>query len=163
MTRLFRTVLAIGVPMVVVASVHAAPLTFRANLTGEQEVPAVDEPTEGTATFRFDPGLRELRYEVRVQSGSGVTQAHLHCAPAGVNGPVVVFLFGPDNAGVNVSGRLAAGTIKNEDIIATEGDPCGKTLNNVASLYDAILEGRVYANVHSTAHPGGVVRAQLFP
>jgi hypothetical protein len=163
MARIFRTVLAIGVPLFLVVSVYAAPLTFRATLTGEQEVPAVDEPTRGTATFRFDPGLREMRYDVRVATGVGVTQAHLHCAAAGVNGPVVVFLFGPDNAGVDVSGQLASGTIKNEDIIATEGEPCGKTLNNVASLYDAILEGRVYANVHSTDHPGGVVRAQLFP
>ena len=92
MARIFRTVLAIGVPLFLVVSVHAAPLTFRATLTGEQEVPAVDEPTRGTATFRFDPGLREMRYDVRVATGVGVTQAHLHCAAAGVNGPVVVFL-----------------------------------------------------------------------
>jgi hypothetical protein len=163
MARIFRTVLALGVPLIIAASVYAAPLSFRAALTGAQEVPEVDEPTRGTATFRFDSGLREMRYDLRVTSGVGVTQAHLHCAEAGVNGPVVVFLFGPDTGGVNVTGQLASGTIKNADIIATESELCGKPLNNVASLYDAILEGRVYVNVHTTAHASGVVRAQLFP
>jgi hypothetical protein len=163
MARIFRTVLAFGVPMFLAAAVHAAPLSFRATLTGAQEVPAVDEPTRGTASFRFDPGLGTMRYELRVTSGVGVTQAHLHCAQAGVNGPVVVFLFGPDNTGLDVTGKLASGTITNADVIATESDLCGKPLNNIASLYDAILEGRVYANVHTTAHASGVVRAQLFP
>ena len=80
-----------------------------------------------------------------------------------MNGPVVAFLFGPEDPGVNVSGRLASGTIENADVIATDGDPCGATINNIASLYAAILDGRIYVNVHSAANPGGEVRSQLFP
>lgn len=111
----------------------------------------------------FDPGLTEARFDLRVRNGVQVTQAHLHCAPAGVNGPVVVFLFGPADPPVDVHGRLASGTLRNEDMIPTEGEPCGRVLNSIASLYAAMLEGLVYANVHTTDHPAGEVRAQLFP
>lgn len=163
MGKLFGSVLALAGTLLFAGPALAAPLNFRATLTGAQEVPAVDTTARGTATFRLDAGLKELRYEVRVTNGVGVTQAHLHCANAGVNGPVVVFLFGPESAGVDVNGKLAAGTIENDDLIATEGEPCGKVLNNVASLYDAILEGRVYVNVHTLANPGGEIRSQLFP
>jgi hypothetical protein len=163
MKRLLGSVFALGFGLLLAGAVSAAPLTFRATLTGDQEVPPVDSNTRGSATFRVDPGLTQLRFDVRVTSGTAITQAHLHCAAAGVNGPVVVFLFGPEDPGVNVSGRLASGTLENADIIATDGDPCGATINNIASLYAAILDGRIYANVHSAANPGGEVRSQLFP
>lgn len=163
MGKLLGSVLVLGFGLVLAGAADAAPLTFRATLTGDQEVPTVDTSTRGTATFRADPGLTELRFDVRVTNGNEITQAHLHCASAGVNGPVVAFLFGPEDPGIDVSGRLAAGAIENADIIATDGEPCGAALNNIASLYDAILEGRVYVNVHSAANPGGEVRSQLFP
>jgi hypothetical protein len=163
MGKLLGSALAFGFALALAADGFAAPLSFRATLTGDQEVPPVDTTTRGSATFRADPGLTQLRFDLRVTNGVAITQAHLHCAGAGVNGPVVAFLFGPEDPGVGVSGRLASGTIENGDIIATEGEPCGGVINNVASLYAAILEGRIYANVHSAANPGGEVRAQLFP
>jgi hypothetical protein len=163
MTKLLGSVVTFGLATCVAGHVLAAPVSFRATLTGDQEVPAVETTTRGTASFRVTPGLSELRYELRVTNGVGITQAHLHCAPAGVNGPVVAFLFGPENPGINVSGKLAAGTIENADVMATDGEPCGATINNVASLYAAILEGRIYVNVHSTDNPAGEVRSQLFP
>lgn len=163
MRKLIGSSLALGISLAVAAVASAAPLNFRATLTGEQEVPAVDTTARGTATFRFDPGLKEMRYEVRVTNGVGITQAHLHCAKSGVNGPVVVFLFGPEDPGVDVNGKLSSGTVENSDLIETSGEPCGAELNNVASLYQAILDGRVYVNVHSEANPAGEVRSQLFP
>jgi hypothetical protein len=162
MGKLIGSVLALGV-VGLAATASAAPLSFRATLRVEQEVPATDTTARGNATFRFDPGLSEMRYDLRVTNGVAVIQAHLHCANSGVNGPVVVFLFGPVDPGQNVTGQLASGTIKNEDVIATSGEPCNGTLNNIASLYQAILDGRVYVNVHTAAHPGGEFRAQLFP
>jgi hypothetical protein len=163
MTKLLGSVAAAGLATLVAGQAIAAPLAFRATLTGDQEVPPVETTTRGAGSFRATAGLDQLRYELRVTNGTGVTQAHLHCAPAGVNGPVVAFLFGPANPAIDVSGKLAAGTIENAQIMATEGEPCGATINNVASLYAAILEGRVYANVHTTDNPAGEVRSQLFP
>jgi hypothetical protein len=163
MPRLLSSVVSLGLATMLAGHGFAAPLVFRATLTGDQEVPPVDTSARGTGSFRATPGLDELRFDLRVTSGVGVTMAHLHCAPAGVNGPIVAFLFGPADPPVDVSGKLASGTITNADILPTDGEPCGATINNVASLYAAILEGRVYANVHTTDNPAGEVRAQLFP
>jgi hypothetical protein len=163
MRKLIGSVLALVCSMGFASSAAAAPLNFRVTLTTAQEVPSPDTTARGSATFRFDPGLKEMRYELRVTNGMAVTQAHLHCANSGVNGPVVVFLFGPANPAENVTGLLASGTIGNADVIATSGDPCNAILNNVASLYQAILDGRVYVNVHTQANPGGEIRSQLFP
>ena len=163
MPKLLSSIVSLGLATTLAGHALAAPLAFRATLTGDQEVPPVDTVTRGSATFRATPGLDQLRYDLRVTNGVGVAQAHLHCAPAGVNGPVVAFLFGPANPGLDVSGKLASGTVENADIMATEGEPCGATINNVASLYAAILEGRVYVNVHTTDNPAGEVRSQLFP
>ena len=96
----------------------------------------------------------------------GITQAHLHCAPAGVNGPITVFLFGlvPD-PGVDVNGRLSEGELTNDSFVAGVSctATCGKTVNNIASLRAAILDGCIYANVHSVANPAGDVRGQVRP
>jgi hypothetical protein len=163
MRKLIGSVLALGTMLGLAVRAPAAPLNFRVTLTEAQEVPSPDSIARGTATFRFDPGLGVMHYDLRVTNGVAVTQAHLHCANSGINGPVVVFLFGPANPGQNVNGLLATGNIGNSDLIATSGDPCNTTINNVASLYQAILDGHVYVNVHTEANPGGEIRSQLFP
>ena len=47
-----------------------------------------------------------MSFKLIVAQGVLVTQAHIHCGPPGVNGPVVVFLFGLNSAGTDVSGVL---------------------------------------------------------
>lgn len=142
--------------------------TLSTDLSGAQEVsppaPAggVITVTTGNVTLQFDDGLTKVDFRLKVAQGTGVTQAHLHCAPAGFNGPVVVFLFGFNAAGVNVNGTLSNGTFTNANLIPTSGDPCGVTINNIASLLSAIKEGRVYANVHTIANPPGEARGQVF-
>jgi CHRD domain len=138
-------------------------------LSGAQEV-SPPAPTGGVVTettakveLQFDAGLTQVEFRLDVSKGAGVTQAHLHCARAGVNGPIFVFLFPLTPAGVNVNGTLAKGTFTNADIMSTSGNAaCGTTINNIASLLEAIREGRVYANVHTLANPAGEVRAQVF-
>ena len=94
-----------------------------------------------------------------------ITQVHLHCGAAGDNGPVVAFLFGPVEGGVTVDGNLASGVLTADDIVDADfaSDPaCGSNVNTIASLYNLILEGKLYANIHSVAFPNGEVRAQVF-
>ena len=137
-------------------------LNFSTDLSGAQEEPGVITSAGGSASFSFDSALSEASFDLRV-FGSGITQAHLHCAPAGVNGPIVVFLFGPANPGQNLVGTPIKGIIFNEDIIPPDDNPiCGRVINNIASLFAAMRAGEIYVNVHSNANPSGVIRGQVF-
>lgn len=144
-------------------------LDTSARLSGAQEVsppaPAggVITDTTGKCKVKFNKDLSEASFDLDVKKGVGVTQAHFHCAPAGVNGPVVAFLFPLNASGVNVNGNLSSGTLTNADILPTSGtDACGLPLvNNLASLAAAMLDNRIYCNVHTLANPAGEVRGQI--
>ena len=143
---------------------------FRASASGSQEVspPAplngVETETTGTIRLDFNRALSKMDFVLRVRNGVAITQAHLHCGRAGENGPVVAFLFGFVDGGVDVDGRLSSGILTNADITDIGADcipTIGRPINNIASLLSAVLDGLVYMNVHSVANPPGEVRAQI--
>jgi len=139
---------------------------FAADLTGAQEVPPVATETEGEITVSFDRELTEARFRLNVEDGMAVTMAHLHCAPTGVNGPVVAFLFGMVPGGFDVNGRLAKFTLKDANITAITPHPdcmttIGMDITSIADLAQAVRAGKIYANVHTVAHPSGEIRGQL--
>ena len=137
-------------------------LRFEASLSGAQEVPGVFTDTTGKLRLNFDRGLSEADFRLRVNDGIDVTQAHFHCARAGANGPVVVFLFGFIAGGVDVDGRLSKGTLTNADFLGADcTGTTGRPINNIASLAFAARDGLIYVNVHTVANPAGEVRGQL--
>lgn len=130
---------------------------FEMVLSGAQEVPAVQTEGEGEFTLTFNEDLSRADYSLDVSgTQTAVTGAHLHCAPAGENGPVVAPLSTKGDDG---------NTINNDQIgIQDEQqEACGVTINNIASLLDAISDNRIYVNVHTEANPDGELRAQIFP
>jgi len=74
-------------------------------------------------------------------TGIKATAAHIHEAAAGKNGPVVVPL-----------------EQKSDNEFAV---PAGAKLSD--AQYKALKAGNLYVNVHSDAHKGGEIRAQLKP
>ena len=152
-------------------------LRFEALLTGDQEVveplsitpppsPGLETLTTANLTIEFDEGLTQAVFTLDVLDAVGVTQAHFHCGRPGANGPVMVFLFPvggpPPGPGVDVDGPLSNGTLTNAnfrpaDCLTTIGRP----VNNIASLFFAMRDGLIYANVHTLANPAGEVRSQL--
>jgi CHRD domain len=139
-------------------------LRFEATLSGAQEVPPVTTDATGQIRVTFDEGFTQAEFELSVFNGEGVTVAHFHCERPGRNGPVVIFLFGPVDP-IDVDGELAAGTLTNAGFRPAGTTECpgliGRPVNNIASLAFAMRDGLIYANVHTSANPGGEIRGQL--
>lgn len=131
---------------------------FVAAQSGDEEVPANATRSRGHATFWLSEDGTELRYRLTVANIEGVTQAHIHLAPAGSNGPVVVFLYGLNPAGITTNGILAEGTITQANLIARPAIGFGATM---AELVARMRSGGAYVNTHTLAIPGGQVRGQV--
>ncbi len=146
------TLIATGATAVAVAKSG----NYGTHLTGDEEVPVVVTGAQGQATFKLAADGQSLTYKLNVANIEDVTQAHIHLAPSGVNGQIVVFLFGliPD-PGVDANGRLASGSIDAGDLI---GPLVGQPLER---LITAIESGGAYVNVHTVANRGGEIRGQL--
>lgn len=136
----------------------AVPKVFQAKLSGSEEVPPVDTDAHGIAMFRLSNDGTALEYTLVVNNLVDTLQSHIHIAPEGVNGPVVVFLYpegGPPPQLIEgkFSGKLASGTITEDDIVLA-----GVTFDE---LIEAMQTGNAYVNVHTTAFPGGEIRGQI--
>jgi len=111
-----------------------------ANLDGNQQNPAVVTSSKGTGQFTMTRGGLGFNFSFNGLS-CPVTAMHFHYGGIGINGPVV-YDIGPDVDGNNASGywRSAA---------------------SVDSLFNALMTGRIYVNVHTAANPGGEIRSQV--
>jgi len=107
-------------------------------LSGDQEVPPVQTSGSGSGTITIgDDG--SVSGSVTA-AGFTPTAAHIHEGPAGKNGPVIVpFTKDGDKFGPAAGAKLTPDQLK------------------------AFKAGDLYVNIHSAAHPGGEVRAQLKP
>lgn len=153
------TVLSAAVALGAAAQASAASATFTAQLSGANEVPAVDTAARGVATFQLSYDGSELTYRLNVANIENVHMAHIHLAPVGVNGGVVAWLYPDAPPPVPIEGRsqgtLATGTITSADLV---GPLAGMTL---ADLVAAMETGGAYVNVHTEQNPGGEIRGQI--
>lgn len=161
MRRLQLIVMATLVALVAsVAAAYASPENFRTHLTGDEEVPAVDTTAQGQAIFQLNRDGTAIDYRLIVANIDDVFMAHLHLAPAGENGGVVVWLYPNDGPPPQLipgrtQGTLATGTITAGDLV---GDFAGQSLD---VLLEAMRESEIYVNVHTTAFPAGEIRGQI--
>jgi hypothetical protein len=109
------------------------------SLSGAEEVPPADPDGTGLAHITLNAGQATVCWELTVSNIQPATAAHIHKAPAGVNGGVVVPLSPPTTG--SSSGCTTADPALIEDII---GNP-----------------EQYYVNVHNAEFPGGAVRGQL--
>jgi hypothetical protein len=136
---------------------------FEARLSGAEEVPPVVTGTTGKVEVVFNADQTKAEFELEVRKGLRVTQSHIHCAPRGVNGPVVVFLAGFHNRGWDVDGSwIENATVTDANVIPPPaGSPCPHVINNLRDLVSAMRQGDTYVNVHTVVNPAGEVRGQL--
>lgn len=132
---------------------------FRTHLTGAEEVDPVDTKAQGQAIFKVSADGESIRYKLIVANIDDVLMAHIHLAPAGVNGDVVVWLYPDAPPPQLIEGRsdgvLATGVITADDLVGPLQS------QDLSALIDAIRSGGTYVNVHTEANPGGEIRGQI--
>lgn len=117
----------------------AEELRIEVELTGEDQVPTVETDGRGEGVIEVD-AARKISGSVTTENVPG-TMAHIHEAPPGENGPVVVPLEQTDDNTWSVP----------DEVHLTEAQ------------LETLKEGHLYINVHTEANPGGEVRGQLNP
>jgi len=159
---LFASILVLAVSLTVMVSVslveqiHAAKYPYKAQLSGKNEVPAVQTSATGEAEFTL-PANGTMKYRVNITGISNATMAHIHMGKVGQNGDVIVDLLNnPQSKDKDTAyGMIFRGNIT--DSILT-GPMKGKTLDDLTA---AIESGDAYVNVHTTDHANGEIRGQL--
>lgn len=135
---------------------------FQAQLSGANEVPANDSNGMGQALVRISRDETSLTFKLAASHLDGVTMAHIHCGPEGANGPVALFLYGPNPDGVTPTGLLSQGTATDDNIVSVAAsDVCPGGVATLADLIEHIRAGNAYVNVHSFDFPPGEIRGQL--
>jgi hypothetical protein len=120
-------------------SATAAGAKRSTTLSGAEEVPPADPDGTGFALITLNVGQATVCWELTVANIQPAAAAHIHRAPAGVNGPVVVGLTPP-----------------------TTGSSSGCTSAAPALIQDIIDNPeQYYVNVHNAEFPNGAVRGQL--
>lgn len=110
------------------------------SLSGSQEVPPVATQASGSGTITVGED-KSVSGSVTTTGVAGLA-AHIHVGSAGKNGPVIIPLT-----------KSADGT--------TWSVPAGAKLTD--AQYESYKAGDLYVNVHSAAHKGGEIRAQIKP
>lgn len=122
-----------------IASLTVFAQSMKVTLAGSQEVPPVTTSASGTGSIMVGPDGSVSGTVTTL--GVDATMAHIHEAPMGQNGPVIVpFAKTADNVW---------------------SVPAGAKLT--AAQLQSLKSGNLYINVHSAANKGGEIRGQLKP
>jgi hypothetical protein len=147
--------------MLLSASASAQVVTMHATLSGGEETPAVVlTGAVGTVVASIDPTNREVAVTLRVFNIPGTaptTAGHFHVGPKGIGGPVVLNF--PSSI-VGLTGDFTLTFRLNEASFVPRP---AQGINTIDDMLQAMAAGNAYANVHTSANPGGEIRGQLKP
>jgi hypothetical protein len=134
---------------------QAETINARAILGGGEEVPGVLTGAVGIADIVIDTDARTIAVEIRMFNiPSASTAGHIHVGPKGVSGPVVVdFPIPRDRVGdLSLSFTVGASALRPNPAIG---------INTLEDVFQAIVGGGAYVNIHTAAFPAGEIRGQL--
>ena len=136
-------VLAVLGALLLALPASAAPLAhLETKLTGEKEVPGPGDPN-GIGKANVKVFKAKVCYTLTVKRIAPATAAHIHKAPRGKAGPVVVTLFERPN------------------------NPVERRISGCVNIDPGLAEnlrkhpGQYYVNVHNRPFPAGAIRGQL--
>jgi CHRD domain len=135
----------------------AQVVNMTATLGGGEETPAPGLLTGavGTATVSVDAANEEIAVQLQLFNFStGTTAGHIHVAPRGVAGPVVInFPIPTGRTGdLPLTFRVGAAAFVARPEIG---------ITTMQDAIQAIVGGGAYVNIHTSANPGGEIRGQL--
>lgn len=125
------------VPAAAFAAAAAMHPELGAKLTGKREVPKGSPVGHGIVNVNLKAATGKVCWTFQIVGLRGMMSAHIHRAPAGKAGPVVVPLGGNYKA----KGCISA---SKKTIRAIESNP-----------------NAYYVNVHTAKYPAGAIRGQL--
>ena len=166
-------------------------VSFRTNLTGDQEVPPLFSESDGSALIVGNDS--SLTYKINVTSLDKVTGVSLYKGDRTENGQVLASLLNLTNPSGVIDGKLVEGTINSSSILAplanlttnvTVSDvglavPAAGNLTNMTSaagnltnmtaapasklevLINLMNQNMTYINIHTSKFPEGELRGTL--
>jgi hypothetical protein len=130
-----RRILIAAIVLDLVGGVQAAPTSFVVPMNGLEEVPPGDPDGTGTAFLTLDPITNTIDWTITVSNiDLPITGAHIHLAPPGVAGPIII----------NLEAQLSGAGLVDPDVAAVVANPTD-----------------YYINVHDVPFPEGAIRGQL--
>jgi hypothetical protein len=122
------------------AETAADDIIFAANLTPDDESTPTESPGTGYAELRLERATLKLRWKVTYR---GLTSK-----------PIAAGLYGPENVGAN------AGQVVNLGVRGLTSPIQGSEVLS-DGVFQYLITGRVYANIHTTRYQDGELRGQL--
>jgi hypothetical protein len=154
MRRLILCLLAtclVGMPTGSVASAKSnlgVMCVLHAKLAAKNETPSTTSVAKGHTLIKVrNDGAIEFKTQINNKDRGTFFAGHIHQAPVGVAGPIVVPLFVPPTP------ATSARHIKQSGLATPNAGTTGAALCQNPSAY--------YVNYHTTAFPGGAIRGQL--
>ena len=146
-------------------------------LTGDEEVPPRATGASAQLVLQLSDDGESMKYILDIADIKNVTQAHIHIAPKGSNGPIAIWLYPspktrtalPANGGP-VERLLVQGTFTAADFI--QGTTAPLNGKSMADFVEIVNSAGAYGNVHTNDgvdpqntgpgdFPGGEIRGQL--
>lgn len=141
----------------------AQVVNMTATLTGGEETTATPGvlglPTGavGTATVAVDATNEEISVTLSLFNfATGTTAGHIHVAPRGVAGPIVINFPIPSGrtGDLPLTFRVGSAAFVARPEIG---------INTMQDAIQSIVGGAAYVNIHTSQYPAGEIRGQLVP
>jgi hypothetical protein len=165
LTAMTAAALAFGLPAQAHETVYQAPLL------GSSEIPSATTPGNGIGTVTVDFDMLTMRVQATFADLIGTTTAaHIHCctvSPGAANVGVATqtpsfagFPTGVTAGSYDQTFDMSLASSYNAAFITANGGTVGSAFNALVAGLDS---GNAYLNIHTTAFPGGEIRALLVP
>jgi CHRD domain len=132
---------------------------------GAGQTGAIFSAGQGTLTLRLNRQQQSLAYTLNYSNtGTTVTQAHIHFGKIHVGGGIIVFLCsnlgnGPPGTPLCPTSGTVTGTLTPASVVGPAGQ--GIAIGNFDGLAAALVSNTAYGNIHTTQFPAGEIRGEI--